>query len=168
MCGRCRSLGSLKSFLSYASQPSGARILCFSHPEILRAHRREWLQPVGARLQLFFSSLGAPRAQEFAFGGLGSLMTVTSLFTDVPGDTPFLRENGARMGVLRTVPGKCQAWVHESQDELVLDVGGFGPPDRHVTWVQYTLWLDCHHHQYQKVALLNQVQPLTAQKSILE
>ena len=27
--GRCKSLGSLKSFLSYASQLSGARVLCF-------------------------------------------------------------------------------------------------------------------------------------------
>ena len=29
--GRCKSLDSLKSFLSYASQLSGARILSFSH-----------------------------------------------------------------------------------------------------------------------------------------
>ena len=123
---------------------------------------------MGARLQLFFSFLGALRAQEFTFGGLESLMTVMSLFTDMPGNTPSLRENGAHMGVLHTVPGKCWASVHESQDGLVLDVGGFGPSNRHVTWVQYTLWLDCHHHRYQKVTLLNQVQLLTAQKSILE
>ena len=43
--GGCKSLGSLKSFLSYASQLSGASILCFSHPEFLRACCMEWLQP---------------------------------------------------------------------------------------------------------------------------
>ena len=47
--GRCKSLGSLKLFLSYASQLHGASILCFSHPEFLRAHCREWLQPNGHR-----------------------------------------------------------------------------------------------------------------------
>ena len=78
-------------------------------------------------------------------------MTVTSLFTDMAGNTPFLRENGAHMGVLHTVPVKCQAWVHESQDELLLDVSGFGPSNRHVSWVQYALWLDCHHQWYQQL-----------------
>ena len=72
------------------------------------------------------------------------------------------------MGVLHTVPVKRQAWVHENQHEQVLDVGGFGPSDRHVPWVQYTLWLDGRHHRDQKVTVLNQVQPLTPQKSILE
>ena len=32
--GRCRSVGSLKSFLPYALQLSRANILCFSHPEL--------------------------------------------------------------------------------------------------------------------------------------
>ena len=32
--GRCKSLGCLHSFLSYASQLSVASILCFSHPEL--------------------------------------------------------------------------------------------------------------------------------------
>ena len=41
--GRCKSLGSLKSFLSYASQLSGASILCFHIPNFLRAHHGEWL-----------------------------------------------------------------------------------------------------------------------------
>ena len=45
--GRCKSLGSLKSFLSYASKLSGARILCVSHPESLRATHRDGLQPRG-------------------------------------------------------------------------------------------------------------------------
>ena len=43
--GRCKSLGSLKSFLSYASQLPGASILCFLDPEFLSAHQREWLHP---------------------------------------------------------------------------------------------------------------------------
>ena len=32
--GRCRSVGLLKSFLSYALQLSRSSILCFSHPEL--------------------------------------------------------------------------------------------------------------------------------------
>ena len=72
---------------------------------------------VDAGLQLFVSFLGALRAQEYTFGGLESLMTMISLFTDMAGNTPFLRENGAHMGVLHTVPVKRQAWVHENQHE---------------------------------------------------
>ena len=45
--GRCKSLGSLKSFLSYASKLSGANLLCVSHPESLRAFLRDGLQPHG-------------------------------------------------------------------------------------------------------------------------
>ena len=41
--GRCKSLGSLKSFLWYIPQLFGACILYFSYPELLRAHCREWL-----------------------------------------------------------------------------------------------------------------------------
>lgn len=43
-------------------------------------------------------------------------------------------ENGAHLGVLQTVPVRCQAWVHKSQDELVSDVGRFGPSAGRVTW----------------------------------
>lgn len=43
-------------------------------------------------------------------------------------------ENGAHLGVLQTVPVRCQARVHKSQDELVSDVGGFGPSAGRVTW----------------------------------
>jgi len=56
--GRCKTLVSLKSFLSYASQLSGASILFF-----LNLHHREWLQPEGivcnTRLQVLFSFLFA-------------------------------------------------------------------------------------------------------------
>ena len=41
--GRCKSPGSLKSFLWYAPQLSGACILCFHILRFLRAHRRRWL-----------------------------------------------------------------------------------------------------------------------------
>ena len=56
--GRCRSLGSLKLLLSYASQLPGASFLCvfFSQLEFLSAHHREWLQPAGCRIgQVLFS-----------------------------------------------------------------------------------------------------------------
>ena len=78
----------MKSFLSYESQPSGASVLCFSHPELLGAHRREWLQPSGS--QIFLSFLGALRAQKFTLGGLELLITETSLFIDKAGNAPFL------------------------------------------------------------------------------
>ena len=46
--GRCKSLGSLKSFLSYASQLSGAYILCFHILSFFGAHsHREWLPSDG-------------------------------------------------------------------------------------------------------------------------
>ena len=40
--GRCRSLGSLKSFLGYAPQLSEARILCFHILSSLKAHGSCW------------------------------------------------------------------------------------------------------------------------------
>ena len=42
-------------------------------------------------MQASFCLLTASRAQEFTFGEPESLMTVTSLFTDMAGNTPFLR-----------------------------------------------------------------------------
>ena len=48
--GKCKNLGSLKSFLSYVSQLSGASILGFLHPEFLCAHHRVWLQPDGCQI----------------------------------------------------------------------------------------------------------------------
>ena len=77
----------------YASQPPGASVLLFSHPEFLRAHCGEWLQPNGCQIvQVFFSFSNVPRAQEFTFGGPEPLMTMTSLFTDMAGNTPYLSE----------------------------------------------------------------------------
>ena len=94
--GRCKSLGSLKSlpFLSYASQLSGNSILCFSYPEFLRAHHRKWLQPNGCWLQGFFSFLSVLRAH---IERLQSLITVTSLFTDMAGNALFLTNLGCMM-----------------------------------------------------------------------
>ena len=44
---RCKSLGSLKAFLSYPSQLSGASILCFHILNSPGTHCREWLQSDG-------------------------------------------------------------------------------------------------------------------------
>ena len=44
MLERCKSLGSLKSFLWYTPYISRASILCFNILSFLRAHQREWLQ----------------------------------------------------------------------------------------------------------------------------
>ena len=46
--GRCKSLGSLKSFLSYAPQLSGARILGFLIQSPFRVYPRGWLQSLTA------------------------------------------------------------------------------------------------------------------------
>ena len=85
--GQYQSLGSLKSFFSYAPQLSWASILNCSS-----------VLPIGsgcslmaAAAQVLFSFLIAIGAQRFTFGGLKFLMTVTSLFTDMAGNTSFLR-----------------------------------------------------------------------------
>ena len=88
MYGKIQNLGSLKSFLLYASQLSWASILHFSHPEFLNGHCRAWLQPDGCQImQVFLSFLSTLRVQEFTFGRLESLMIVASLFTDILGNT---------------------------------------------------------------------------------
>ena len=69
--GRCKSLGLLKSFLSYASQLSGAS-----------AHHGEWLMAPDRRHCSSWT-------QKFTFGGPESLMAMTFLFIDVTGNTPF-------------------------------------------------------------------------------
>ena len=85
----CKSLGPQKSFLSYASELSGASILHFSHPlELLSAPYREWLQLIAVRQQVVFSA--KLQAQKFIFGGLESLMTVAFSLTDMSGNIPFL------------------------------------------------------------------------------
>ena len=97
---RCKSLGWLKSFLSYASQISGASILYFSHPDFLWAHRREWLQPddcqiTGISLLVYPHGSGiymwkARIADECDMVELPSWL---NLFTVVAGNTPFLNSN---------------------------------------------------------------------------
>ena len=60
--GRCKSLDSGKSFLSYAAHYPAF----FLHPEFLSVYYREWLQPEICQItQVFFSFLSAPRAQRF-------------------------------------------------------------------------------------------------------
>ena len=83
--GRCKSLGSLQSLLSNASQLSGASILCFSHPEFLSAHCREGLQSESVRQSRYPSCPG----------GLESLMTMTSLFADKTEENPFFKAKWA-------------------------------------------------------------------------
>ena len=57
----------LTEIILFLSQLSGASNLCFSHPEFLRAHCREWFSLMAARSQVFFSFLSALRAQEFTW-----------------------------------------------------------------------------------------------------
>ena len=92
----------MKSFLSYESQLSGASVLCFSHPELLSSHRREWLQPGSSHItQIFFPFLDALRAQKSTFGGLELLMTETSLFIDKAENAPFLTRRKTRSAYLQ-------------------------------------------------------------------
>ena len=75
---RCKSLDSLKSFHSYASQLPGAN----QHPAIfLRAYCRECLQPLGCQITGVILLPECP-------GGLESMLNVTSLFIDMAGNTP--------------------------------------------------------------------------------
>ena len=89
--GRCKSLGSLKSFLWYAPQLSGASILCFHTLSFLRAHRcREWLQSDGSQMAGILSFLSSLRDHQIT-----SVMAAiadecdTIFFTDMAGNTPF-------------------------------------------------------------------------------
>ena len=81
------SLSSLKLSLSYAPHLSRASIL-FQHPELpfLRAHCREWPQSHGYQAEGILLP-ECPQASVAHVGGLQSLMTVTSLFTDMTGSS---------------------------------------------------------------------------------
>ena len=59
------------------------------HPASWLFTSLEWLQRTAAGSQALFSFLGTLRAQKFTFGGPKSLVAVTSLFTDMTGNTQF-------------------------------------------------------------------------------
>ena len=84
--GRWQSLGSLKAFLWNAPQLCGGYPV-FSHPELpwdsLWAVAAVWWLLDGR-----YSSL--PELPQAHVGGVPSLMTVTSLFTDMTGNIPLL------------------------------------------------------------------------------
>ena len=83
--GRCKSLGSLKSFLWYVPHLSRASILYFHILSFLRLTIRSgfslWL--LNGRYSFSFWVSSGLSAHG---GGLQSLMTVTSLFTDMAGN----------------------------------------------------------------------------------
>ena len=87
--GRCKGLGSLKSFLSYESQLSGTSILWFSHHELPRAQDREWLQSDGSEIRYPFPSW-VPLDSGTHTGEWESVKTVKSLFIDIAGNIPVL------------------------------------------------------------------------------
>ena len=87
---RCKSLGLLKPFLSYAAHLSRASLL-FSHPELpfLGPHHREWLQFWLLDSRYSPSSRIPLGLNSSHLLGLQSLLTVPSLFTDMAGNTLF-------------------------------------------------------------------------------
>ena len=88
---RCKSLGSLTSFLAYISQLSGASILQFFHilyPTPTPSSSVLTLR--SGRSSRHCSSWVPLGVQKFTFGGPESLMTVTFLPSDIAGNTPFL------------------------------------------------------------------------------
>ena len=88
--GRCKSLGSQKSFLWYASQLPGASILYFHFLSFLRSKHREWLQSDSYSMVGIFFFPAFPQGSQAHTGGPQLQMTVTSLFTDMAGNIPFL------------------------------------------------------------------------------
>ena len=92
---RCKSLGSLKSFLLYASQLSGASILCFTHPELPWAYvgRCQWLPDHKYSSGV---SLGL-RNSHWRTAIADHCDTMTSFFTDMTGNTPFLMVHKRRL-----------------------------------------------------------------------
>ena len=81
---RRKSLGSLKSLLSHAPQQSGASILCFHILNLLGVHSREWLQSDGCQVAGILLLCECPQGWWTPTGVLQSLITVTSLFTNLP------------------------------------------------------------------------------------
>ena len=77
--GRCKSLGSLKSFLSYASLLSEATILTFLSPA-QAPQGSPWEVAGGCYEQQIFFFLGALWAQKFTLDGLESLITVILIY----------------------------------------------------------------------------------------
>ena len=86
--GRCKILGSMKWFLWYVPQLSGASFMGF---HILRFLSSGVLGGSGYSLDGRYSPFWLPSGFRAYIGGLQSRMTVTSLFTDTAGNSPFLR-----------------------------------------------------------------------------
>ena len=92
--GRCKPLGELNSFLSYALQLSRAKscLSDFSNPTASPPPSPSAIT-AGAWQSLLDHRPCVPFGESsFRFGSLKSLMTVTSLFIDMAGDVPFHTE----------------------------------------------------------------------------
>ena len=75
---------------AYASRLPGASILCFDILSSSGLTIGSGYSPrAGCQIAQVFSFQSALWAQEFTFGGLESLMTVTSLSTDMAGNSSF-------------------------------------------------------------------------------
>ena len=70
--GRCKSLGSLKSFPSYASQLRGQYPVFFTSLAPLGLRVGNGCNLMSDRLQVFFSFLSAPRAHWLTLKGCDS------------------------------------------------------------------------------------------------
>ena len=115
---RCKSLDSLKSLLSYASQLSSASIQWFSHPEL------SWGR--GCSLMALGSQVFSPWVPLGLASSLGQefLMTMTSLFTDMAGNISWLKK------ILLSAPLSSAYWA-----SLVAQMVK-NPPAMQETWVQ--------------------------------
>ena len=76
--GRCKSLGSQKSFLWCAPQLSGASILWLHMLSFLGAHHREWQQSDSCWWKVCFSFRSFLRAHRLTLEGCSCWETVTS------------------------------------------------------------------------------------------
>ena len=112
--GRYKSLGSPNLFLSYAPRYLGPVACVFHILSSLGAHHREWLQSCGCSMAGILLP-ECPEGSPTHLGGLWSLMTVTSLFTDITGNFPLLTSLPDFIALHFTVfPGgsevKASAW----------------------------------------------------------
>ena len=121
---RCKSLDSLKSLLSYASQLSSASIQWFSHPEL------SWGR--GCSLMALGSQVFSPWVPLGLASSLGQefLMTMTSLFTDMAGNISWLKK------ILLSAPLSSAYWA-----SLVAQMVK-NPPAMQETWVRSLGWED--------------------------
>ena len=90
MHGKMQESGLKCSHSSHRHLSHLGPVSCFPHPELPWAPPKEWLQSGGSQVTGILPLPECPWGSPDHGGGLESLMTMTSLFPDMAGSTPYL------------------------------------------------------------------------------